>query len=98
MGLPKRRTVSLNTRTSGRVTEDVPPPPPPDVVFSFPAGRSGLEAKHGDRWAIEGELGHYEARRFDTDGEDAPILSPLTVSHATAQGLDAALTALGDLR
>ena len=92
--------MSLNTRGRGRTREEVTPAPPPGspVVISFPAGRSGLQAKHGDRWLVKGEVGHYEARRVTYGADEEPVLWSLVVHHATAQGLDAALTALGDLR
>lgn len=100
MAAPRNRKLSLNTRGRGRVREEVPPLPPPGspAAFTFPAGQATLQARHRDRWLVSGEVGHYEARRVTYGADEEPVLWSLTVSHATAQGLDAALTALGDLR
>ena len=98
MGALPRRQPRLLPRQPGRVRAEAAVPAPIAAAASYPAGLGELQAKHRERWLIDGELGGYRARRVDYGPAEEPVLSPLTVCHATAQGLDMALTALSDCR
>ncbi|MGO8961565.1 MAG: hypothetical protein ACLQFR_29965 [Streptosporangiaceae bacterium] len=82
-----------------RRAEAAVPPAPAMTAASFPADLAELEARHGARWLIEDVMDGYQARRWIDEGAaDEPAIAQFRVWHATARGLDAALTALGDLR
>jgi hypothetical protein len=59
----------------------------------YPAGIEDLVAAHGGRWIIKGGLLDYRAQRLE-----GGVPGQLRVSHATAEGLDRALSALEDVQ
>ena len=98
----RHRPVTLTRRTSGRNrTEAVTPVRPNTSVAAsvWPADLAGLERIHKPRWHITHDpRGGYLARRWIDNGEPhEPVIPRFEVWNASAAGLHAARTAIGDL-